>query len=210
MRTDHPALLESVGRRGPARLDPGRVAQTGGGSRWFGKPAGEMRSDGTEDVVDPAWLEQHLNDPYLYLVEVDVSSAAYDEGHIDGAVLWNVYGTSRTPIISSSTRRRSNDWSTRSGIDPRSKVVFYGYAPAMGFWLMKLYGHADVRILDCSVERWGSEGRPWTQTASRPSRLVIRSETRTNGFVPPIAGRTRDREFDVHHRRRPHRRRVPR
>ena len=32
--------------------------------------------------------------------------------------------------------------------------MFYGYAPAMGFWLMKLYGHQDVRILDCSRDAW--------------------------------------------------------
>lgn len=38
----------------------------------------------------------------------------------------------------------------RSGIRPGSTVVCYGYAPAMGFWLAKLYGHADARILNCS------------------------------------------------------------
>ena len=42
-------------------------------------------------LVDPAWLEDHLSDPHVRVVEVDVSPAAYDEGHIDGAVLWNIY-----------------------------------------------------------------------------------------------------------------------
>ena len=42
-------------------------------------------------LVTPEWLEEHLHDPALRVVEVDVSPAAYDAGHIEGAVLWNVY-----------------------------------------------------------------------------------------------------------------------
>ena len=45
-------------------------------------------------------------------------------------------------------------------------MVFYGYAPALGFWLMKLYGHRDVRILDCSRDTWRAEGRPWSTAAA--------------------------------------------
>ena len=48
----------------------------------------------------------------------------------------------------------------RSGIGPDTTVVFYGYAPAMGFWLAKLYGHADARILNCARDGWRDEGRP--------------------------------------------------
>jgi thiosulfate/3-mercaptopyruvate sulfurtransferase len=57
-------------------------------------------------------------------------------------------------------------------------VVFYGYAPAMGFWLMKLYGHADVRILDCARGTWQDQGRPWTTNAARPvtSRYLLPDE----------------------------------
>jgi len=42
-------------------------------------------------LVAPEWLEEHLHDPSLRLVEVDVSPVAFDKGHIEGAVLWNVY-----------------------------------------------------------------------------------------------------------------------
>jgi thiosulfate/3-mercaptopyruvate sulfurtransferase len=57
---------------------------------------------------------------------------------------------------------------TRSGIGPQSTVVFYGYAPALGLWLMRLYGHHDVRILDCSRDRWRADGYPWATAASQP------------------------------------------
>ena len=57
----------------------------------------------------------------------------------------------------------------RSGIRPSSTVVFYGYAPALGFWLMKLYGHHDARILDCSRDAWQVDGHPWSTTTPEPA-----------------------------------------
>jgi 3-mercaptopyruvate sulfurtransferase SseA len=49
------------------------------------------RSLGDRVLVDPGLLAGHLSDADLRVVEVDVSPAAYDDWHIDGAVLWNVY-----------------------------------------------------------------------------------------------------------------------
>jgi len=56
----------------------------------------------------------------------------------------------------------------RSGIDRDSIVVFHGYAAALGFWLMSLYRHADVRMLDCSRETWRAGGRPWSRSTGQP------------------------------------------
>jgi thiosulfate/3-mercaptopyruvate sulfurtransferase len=52
--------------------------------------------------------------------------------------------------------------------------VFYGYGPAMGLWLLKLYGHADVRILDCSRGTWRDEGRPWTKEVPAAGSVASR------------------------------------
>ncbi|MGB6574814.1 MAG: hypothetical protein WBF20_24295, partial [Trebonia sp.] len=54
---------------------------------------GATRLAGTGDgvLVDPEWLHAHLSDPRVRVVEVDVSPAAYNDWHIDGATLWNVY-----------------------------------------------------------------------------------------------------------------------
>jgi thiosulfate/3-mercaptopyruvate sulfurtransferase len=126
-------------------------------------------------LVQPEWLEEHLHDPALRLVEIDVSPAAYDEGHIEGAVLWNVYRDLKDADYQLIDKAATERLLARSGIDADSLVVFYGYAPAMAFWLMKLYGHTDVRILDCVRGRWQAEGRPWTQGVSNPdaSRYVL-------------------------------------
>ncbi len=123
-----------------------------------------------EDVlVDLAWLEAHLHDPAVRVVEVDVSRLAYDEWHIDGAVLWNVYGDLKDADYRTADAAAVGRLAARSGIRPDSTVVFYGYAPAMGFWLMKLYGHADVRILDCSRGTWRGGGHPCSSTPAGPA-----------------------------------------
>ena len=131
--------------------------------------SGPGRAFGDGVLVDPAWLAGHLHDANLRVVEVDVSRAAYDNWHIDGAVLWNVYSDLKDSdyrTVGTATLERLVQ---RAGIGPDSTVVFYGYAPALGLWLLKLYGHRDVRILDCSRDTWRAEGRPWSTTASEPA-----------------------------------------
>ena len=119
-------------------------------------------------LVDAGWLDAHLCDPAVRVVEVDVSRRAHDEWHIDGAVLWDVYRDlkdSEYRLIDAAAAERLL---ARSGIGPGCTVVFYGYAPALGFWLMKLYGHQDVRVLDCSRDAWRDEGHPVSSQPSEP------------------------------------------
>jgi thiosulfate/3-mercaptopyruvate sulfurtransferase len=127
------------------------------------------RQAASEVLVTPQWLAEHLRDPGVRVVEVDVSAAAYDAGHIDGAALWNVYSDLKDASYQLVGRAAIEDLVARTGISPDSTVVFYGYAPALGLWLMKLYGHADVRILDCARGTWQEEGRPWTDAANGPA-----------------------------------------
>lgn len=121
---------------------------------------------GTGTLVDPQWLHAHLYDPRVRVVEVDVSPTAYNGSHIDGAVLWNIYADLKDADYHLAGTEVLERLLVRSGIGRDSTVVFYGYAPALGFWLMKLYGHPDVRILDCSRDTWRAEGHPWSTVAS--------------------------------------------
>jgi thiosulfate/3-mercaptopyruvate sulfurtransferase len=120
-------------------------------------------------LVDTEWLEKHLEDPGLRVVEVDVSPAAYKEGHIPGAVLWNVYKDLKDPNYKLRDREAIERIFNASGITRESMVVFYGYAPAMGFWLMKLFGHPEARILNNNRATWVEEGRPWTTDVIKPA-----------------------------------------
>jgi thiosulfate/3-mercaptopyruvate sulfurtransferase len=120
-------------------------------------------------LVDTAWLTAHLTDPAVRVVEVDVSRAGYDDWHIDGAALWDVY----TDLKDGDYRLVGPDavarLFARSGIGPDTTIVFYGYAPAMGFWLAKLYGHDNVRILNCARDNWRDEGRPVSGAGTDPA-----------------------------------------
>jgi thiosulfate/3-mercaptopyruvate sulfurtransferase len=125
---------------------------------------------GTSDgvLVDPGWLHAHLSDPRVRVVEVDVSPAAYNDWHIDGAVLWNIYADLKDADYRFTGAAALERLVARSGIGPDSTVVFYGYAPALGLWLMKLYGHPDMRILDCSRDTWRAGGHPCSSATSEP------------------------------------------
>ncbi|AMB58784.1 sulfurtransferase [Microterricola viridarii] len=114
-----------------------------------------------EVLARPDWLERHLADPLVRVVEVDVNGRAFAEGHIAGAVLWDVYIDLKDGEYRLRDAAAVEALLARSGIAAESTVVFYGYAPAIGFWLLKLYGHRDARILDCSRGTWVAEGRPW-------------------------------------------------
>jgi thiosulfate/3-mercaptopyruvate sulfurtransferase len=140
----------------------------------------------SDPLVDATWIAAHLQDPGLRLVEVDVSRAAYDEGHIDGAVFWNAYSDLRDPVYQPVGRAQFADLVKRSGIDAESTVVVYGYGAALGFWLLKANGYADVRMLDGSRAQWEQAGEPWstalpsppTTTASLPAEASDVSATR--------------------------------
>jgi thiosulfate/3-mercaptopyruvate sulfurtransferase len=119
-------------------------------------------------LVDPDWLAAHLYDADVRVVEVDVSRVAHDDWHIDGAVLWSVYTDLKDADYHTVDAAALERLLARSGIGPDSTVIFYGYAPALGMWLMKLYGHPDARILDCSRDTWRAQGRPWTTDVSEP------------------------------------------
>ena len=131
--------------------------------------SGPGAGPGSAVLVSPQWLAAQLGNPRVRVVEVDVSPAAYNDGHIDGAVLWNIYADLKDPDYRLRGPAALERLAGRSGIDPDSTVVFYGYAPALALWLMKLYGHRDVRMLDCSRDSWRAAGRPWSTAASEPA-----------------------------------------
>jgi len=119
-----------------------------------------------EAIVDAAWLRERLGDPAVRVVEVDVSGARYKDGHIPGAVLWNAYTDLHHSDYSAVDAEEIKSLFSKSGISPATTVVFYGYAPYLGFWLMKSVGHSRARILDATRDTWVTEQGPWTAETS--------------------------------------------
>src|ERR1700678_818968 len=121
-----------------------------------------------EVLVSTEWLAQHLADPQVRIIEVDVDTTAYDAGHIPGAVAW-----SWKTDLSDAVRRDITPWYqfesllTRSGIQPQTIAVIYGdnnnWFAAWAFWQLKIYRHADVRLLNGGRKKWLGEGRGGTK-----------------------------------------------
>ena len=124
--------------------------------------------------VDPDWVAGHLDDPAVRVVEVDVSPAAYDEGHIPGAVLWDAYRDLRHPDYSPIDADELNALLSRSGIAPDSTVVFYGYAPYLGFWLMERHGHEEIRLMESPRTRWEEAGYELSAEVPEPAPSAYR------------------------------------
>ena len=118
-----------------------------------------------EVLVETDWVAQHLGDPGLRLVEVDVDTTAYESGHLAGAVGWNWKKDTQQPV-----RRDIPDPAGmeallgRSGISNTTPVILYGdnnnWFATFAFWLLKLYGHADTRVMNGGRKKWLDEGRP--------------------------------------------------
>jgi thiosulfate/3-mercaptopyruvate sulfurtransferase len=121
-----------------------------------------------EVLVDTEWLAGKLSDPSVRIVEVDVDTAAYDLGHIPGALGWNwsnqLCDTVRRDILS---KQDLEALLSKSGITPETMIVIYGdsnnWFAAWAFWQLKIYGHKDVRLLNGGRKKWVAEGRELTQ-----------------------------------------------
>jgi thiosulfate/3-mercaptopyruvate sulfurtransferase len=118
-------------------------------------------------LVDADWAEAHLTDPKVVLVEVDEDVSAYDGGHIAGAVRldWKteLQDQVRRDFVS---KEQFEQLLSLKGIGNDDTVVLYGgnnnWFAAYAYWYFKLYGHADVKLLDGGRKKWELDGRPLT------------------------------------------------
>lgn len=116
-------------------------------------------------LVDAAWAQAHLADPSVRFVEVDVDTASYERGHLPGAIDWN--WTSQLVDAERRDIATPGEFSmllSRSGISPDTTIVLYGdnnnWFAAWAYWLLKLHGHHDVKILDGGRKYWLDHGLP--------------------------------------------------
>ena len=117
-----------------------------------------------EVLVGTDWVAAHAKDPNVRVVEVDVDTKAYDEGHVPGALAWawntQLCDTLRRDILS---RQQFEELMSASGVQPDTTLVIYGdnnnWFAAWALWQAKIYGHKDVRLMNGGRKKWLSEGR---------------------------------------------------
>jgi thiosulfate/3-mercaptopyruvate sulfurtransferase len=125
-----------------------------------------------EVLVSTEWVASHAKDPHVRVVEVDVDTKAYDEGHVPGAIAW-AWNTQLcdTTIRDILPKAAFEDLMTQSGIGQDTTVVLYGdnnnWFAAWALWQMKIYGHQDVRIMNGGRKKWLAEGRDLDTAATK-------------------------------------------
>jgi len=157
-----------------------------------------------EVLVSTDWVQEHAKDPTVRIVEVDVDTKAYAEGHVPGAVGWDwgrqLCDTVRRDIVPKASFERLMG---ESGIGNETTVVLYGdnnnWFAAWAFWQLKIYGHRDVRLMDGGRKKWLAESRELTTALPKPAPTTYRAadpDWSIRAFLPQAqeasAGRVAD------------------
>lgn len=129
-----------------------------------------------EVLVTTDWVAQHGSDAGIRLVEVDVDTAAYDEGHISGAVGLNwqtqLCDQVRRDIL---TKEQFEELCQDNGISNDTTVIFYGdnnnWFATYALWQFRYYGHDEskLKVMDGGRQKWIDEGRELVTDASSPA-----------------------------------------
>jgi thiosulfate/3-mercaptopyruvate sulfurtransferase len=118
-------------------------------------------------LVSVDWVSEHLDDPDVVVVEVDEDISAYDHGHLSGAVRldWtrDLQDQMRRDLID---RTGLEALLSERGIGNDHTVVLYGgnnnWFAAYAYWVLRIYGHRDVRLMDGGRKKWELQARPLT------------------------------------------------
>lgn len=134
-----------------------------------------------EVLVTTQWVADHLNDPKIRIIEVDVDTSAYDQGHVPGAVGWNWQTQLQDPVRRDlADKRVYEELLGRSGIANDTTVILYGdnnnWFAAWGFWQLKYNGHTDARLMNGGRKKWLEEKRPLSTEAPRLQPATYRAK----------------------------------
>jgi thiosulfate/3-mercaptopyruvate sulfurtransferase len=127
-------------------------------------------------------VADHLNDSKVKLIEVDVDTTQYGEGHAPGAV-----GLNWTSQLQDQVRRdiaskeQIEQLLSEAGVSNGDTVVLYGdnnnWFAAYAFWLLRMYGHQELKLMDGGRKKWVEEGRPTTKDAPKPAAASYKAKS---------------------------------
>jgi thiosulfate/3-mercaptopyruvate sulfurtransferase len=133
-----------------------------------------------EVLASTEWVAKNLNAPNTRLVEVDVDTSAYDQGHIPGAVGWNwqtqLQDNIRRDLIDKAALEALL---SKSGISNDTTILLYGdnnnWFAAYALWQLKYHGHKDVKLVNGGRKKWLEEKRPITTEATKVTATTYRA-----------------------------------
>lgn len=154
-----------------------------------------------EVLVDTQWVSDHLNDPNVRLLEVGWDTSEFESGHIPGTVAgWGFADIQQGDSRDIPSKSQIETMLSQAGIANKDTVVIYGglgnLIAVMAFWVLKIYGHKDVRLLDGGRQKWTTENRPLsTETSALKPTQYIAQTPNTNlradkDFIAGVLGQT--------------------
>ena len=156
-------------------------------------------------LVSTDWVVQHLNDSTIRIVEVDVDTKAYSEGHVPNAMGWawdtQLCDTLRRDIIPKDTFEKLLG---QSGIGNNTTVILYGdnnnWFAAWALWQLKVYGHTEVRLMNGGRKKWIAEGRELTTEASKVTATTYKAQDpdrSIRAFLPEVTKASAERSVQL-------------
>jgi thiosulfate/3-mercaptopyruvate sulfurtransferase len=137
-------------------------------------------------LLDTGWLEGHLGDTDLRVIEIDENVTAYERGHIPGSIGWSWNTDLCAPVQRDFIdRERLGALLLASGVDAGSTVVLYGGSDnsfaAYAYWLLRYLGFDAVKLLNGGRRKWELESRPITDEVPclREGTVTIEAPTRS-------------------------------
>src|ERR1700757_42872 len=135
-------------------------------------PSGYSRP---EALVDADWLEKHLQDKNIRIVESNEDVLLYDTGPLPGAVHIDWRADLQDPVIRDYIQPdKFAELCGRNGITPETTCIFYGdksnWWACYALWAFRLFGHDNVKILTGGRDKWKAEGREMTREPGKYPR----------------------------------------
>src|SRR5260221_9486326 len=120
-----------------------------------------------EALVETDWLAEHSTDPNVRVFEVDVDTAAYEQGHVAGAIGLNwKTDLQQRPVRDLLSKEQLEALLSTHGVVPNTTIAVYGdnnnWFAAWFFWLLKYYGHKDVRLVNSARVKSLAQSPPTT------------------------------------------------
>lgn len=124
--------------------------------------ASRPETPSSSPLVDPGWLEQHINDPGVRVIEMAQSEAQYAKGHIPGAVFvhWvrDVTDPAKKDRYNVAGKEMMQALLGKLGVRPSTTIVLYddldNRLSTRMFWTLRYYGHNEIRLLDGGRKAW--------------------------------------------------------
>ena len=135
----------------------------------------------SQTLVSAEWLLEHLNDSNITIIEVDEDTSLYEKGHIKNAITFHWKNDLQDGLIRDLiSKAKFEALLSKNGIANDTTVILYGgnnnWFATYAYWYFKIYGHADVRLLDGGRKKWELDGRELTTEvpAVIPTRYVAK------------------------------------